>query len=387
MRCVVVTWTLFSVTVLLIVENTDADCSSPYLERSQDGTTICYLPAYNCGPNAEIWKSTEDSGRDVCVKCSEGYINPFIISSVDDVLHRCFKKKNYHEQCPVDTIPTETLGDSRTCLLHCTCAHYECYYGTVPCECDGPREPCKENETMDPVTGDCIPCPENAYKLTAGCQPCTWNVTALLGDLARNEEPVTMVTRKTTEKPTFNPVTIATGPAYKYNGSDVTREPAKDDEEGFSPIPVIAIIVVVVVLAILLAVVLITYRKVQSNDHDSRFVKCYHALCPGKHLEQKASYRDTESVDDLESGTVVPSQNSEKPLQQVQPFSRIDETPENNTEDLDECSATRSARFDREQVSDINEDVEPTSVSPLIENRESIDTDLTEQKTTTSLKE
>ena len=50
---------------------------------------------------------------------------------------------------------------------------------------------------------------------------------------------------------------------------------------------------VLVVVAIMVAVVLITRRKLQSNDNDSRLVKCYHTLCPVRHLEANASHRDT----------------------------------------------------------------------------------------------
>ena len=52
-----------------------------------------------------------------------------------------------------DTVPVENITNSGACLLYCTCAHYGCYHGTVPCECEGPRSPCEENRTMDPVTG------------------------------------------------------------------------------------------------------------------------------------------------------------------------------------------------------------------------------------------
>ena len=50
------------------------------------------------------------------------------------------------------------------------------------------------------------------------------------------------------------------------------------------------------IIAIFAAVVLVTYRKVQSNDEHSRLVKCYHVLCPGRQLEAQAGQRDTGTV-------------------------------------------------------------------------------------------
>ena len=51
--------------------------------------------------DSEIQKCTVNLGRDECVKCSTSYINPYHVSSVDKVEHRCFEKRNIHEQCPL----------------------------------------------------------------------------------------------------------------------------------------------------------------------------------------------------------------------------------------------------------------------------------------------
>ena len=50
----------------------------------------------------------------------------------------------------------------------------------------------------------------------------------------------------------------------------------------------LVIVVVLVAIAVLLAIILFTYRKIEKNDADSRFVKCYHLLCPGRHLQVPA---------------------------------------------------------------------------------------------------
>ena len=54
---------------------------------------------------------------------------------------------------------------------------------------------------------------------------------------------------------------------------------------------------VLLIVAIFAAIVLVTYRKLQSNDDHSKLVKCYHALCPGRHLEALAGQRDTGTAD------------------------------------------------------------------------------------------
>ena len=46
---------------------------------------------------------------------------------------------------------------------------------------------------------------------------------------------------------------------------------------------------VLVAIGVLVAVVAFTYRRIQSNDADSRFVKCYHLLCPGRRLEAQVA--------------------------------------------------------------------------------------------------
>ena len=55
----------------------------------------------------------------------------------------------------------------------------------------------------------------------------------------------------------------------------------------------IAIVVLLLIVAILAAIVLVTYRKLQSNDDHSKLVKCFHALCPGRHYQAQAGQRDT----------------------------------------------------------------------------------------------
>lgn len=374
--------------VSLVIQYAFADCPSPYRSRGQGEETICYLPAFNCGPDAEIKKTTENLGKDECVKCKPGYINSFIVSSVDTVEHRCFEKKNVHELCPLDTVPVENITNSGACLLYCTCAHYGCYHGTVPCECEGPRSPCEENRTMDPVTGDCIPCPENSYKLEPGCGPCTWYVTAILGDLSteHDTDPKT-----DSGKPTFKPVAIPTDQPYSVNSTANSTDPDKEShngkDDGFSPAPVIAIIVVLVVVAIMVALVLITRRKLQSNDNDSGLVRCYHTLCPVRRLEANASHRDTESVDALEPSHAPLTQNGERPLQQVAPMTKSNGSLSNTSEADHDCSTTPFADLSMSpgprpvpQIS-VNDEEAPTSASPLIENRDSVDPELTVEKT------
>lgn len=385
------------VVLTVLIQYAFADCPSPYRSRGQGDETICYLPALNCGPDAEIKKTTENLGRDECVKCKTGYINSFIVSSVDTVQYRCFEKKNVHELCPLDTVPIENITNSGACLLYCTCAHYECYHGTVPCECEGPRSPCEENRTMDPVTGECIPCPANSYKLEPGCGPCTWNVTAILGDLANKQE----TDPRTTDagKQTFKPEAIAIDQPYSvnntFNNTNTDKKSHSGKDNGFSPAPVIAIIVVLVIVAILAAVVLITWRKLQSNDNDSKLVKCYHTLCPGRRLEANASHRDTESVDALEPGNAPLTQNAEKRLQQVAPMTKSNGSLSNTSETDHDCSTIPFAdlsvspgRQPVPQISVTEENEEPpTSATPLIENRDSVDPELTAEKTAVSLKQ
>ena len=50
-------------------------------------------------------------------------------------------------------MPAASVADSGSCPLYCMCRHDNCYYGNDPCVCNGPVEACKENETLDPVTG------------------------------------------------------------------------------------------------------------------------------------------------------------------------------------------------------------------------------------------
>lgn len=136
-------------------------CHKQFVKRGQ----ICCRPVFNCQPGHSIEPCQRMNGTEVCQPCSHGYVQPNFISSLD-TSRKCFLKK---AECPTNDLTYST--ERKYCYpKHCKCNSYNCYRDDH-CVCVKTR-PCPVNQTLDPITGVCQPCPEFTYKNEVGCGPC-----------------------------------------------------------------------------------------------------------------------------------------------------------------------------------------------------------------------
>ncbi|CAC5406118.1 unnamed protein product [Mytilus coruscus] len=187
--------TLHATFVLFIIPMIFTD--GVYVQYTINGDRRLCLPYLNCEPGHEIQPCAVDYTEDICTLCTNGLVQPDLISSSPNGNQNETKCFAPIKKCDANEIKYSRSEQTAFCdaLVGCECDTTKCYYGD-PCLCDDKQTECEIGEYLN-KTGGCENCTEGTEKAEKGCGPC--RRTTYISNRESNGVPEVKISTKRTE--------------------------------------------------------------------------------------------------------------------------------------------------------------------------------------------
>lgn len=229
-----------------------------YVYYTINGTRRSCRAYLNCEPGHEILPCAIQFTKDVCTSCTNGEVQPDLISSSptgNENDTKCFTAVN---KCDANEIKYSKSKKIPFCdqLIGCECDTTKCYYGD-PCLCEDKQTECEEGKYLN-KTGGCEDCPEGTEKVGKGCGPCrrTKYINERIHSRDSNSVPeVKMSSKRTETQSTKLSVLLSTS-----SQSPIVKHQQENIEDSDNTTMIIIVVVLSVAVVVLFVVVVYIWR-------------------------------------------------------------------------------------------------------------------------------